>query len=234
LTRDCPAPAPGPPRHAYQPPACPGWETTARTGHAYQLFCVAHVPEAQGSLPWVEDYCTYAYQPRATVPYAPHSFLCRGTPGPRLHRGHHLTRGKSSRVRVPPLAPALLAPLRLHRLRLAAEPGSTFRGRAQATCPAATASGARGRRLHSLPFHRVWPCILQVEAGKKENAIVMARLRPRAAAGAEFCVGSWHGPVAFGAPAKIQMAVLVNVAAGTRTPDHTPDHARSLCPLLCH
>ena len=59
LTRDCPAPAPGPPRHAYQPPACPGWETTARTGHAYQLFCVAHVPEAQGSLPWVEDYCTY-------------------------------------------------------------------------------------------------------------------------------------------------------------------------------
>ena len=101
---------------------------------------------------------------------------------------------------MPPLAPALLAPLRLHRLRLAAEPGSTFRGRAQATCPAATASGARGRRLHSLPFHRVWPCILQVEAGKKENAIVMARLRPRAAAGAEFCVGSWHGPVAFGAP----------------------------------
>jgi len=44
-------------------------------GHAYQLFCVAHVPEAQGSLPWVEDYCTYAYQPRAchthrTVSYA--------------------------------------------------------------------------------------------------------------------------------------------------------------------
>ena len=53
-----------------------------------------------------------------------------------------------------------------------------------------------------------------VEAGKKENAIVMARLRPRAAAaGAEFCVGSWHGPVAFGPPAKVQMAVLVNVAA---------------------
>lgn len=101
---------------------------------------------------------------------------------------------------------------------------------------------ARGLRLHSLPVHRAWPCTLQVEAGKRENAIVMARLRPRAAgAGAEFCVGCWHGPVAFGAPAKIQMAVLVNVAAGTRTPDHTqivprsyPGRARSYQAIRDH
>ena len=127
----------------------------------------ASTPRVPAScMPWVGDYCTYGPRvpaflcgartggtgqlalgggllyvrvPASGVPYAPHSFLCRGTPGPSLHRGHHLTRGKSSRVRVPPLAPALLAPLRLHRLRLAAEPGSTFRGRAQATCPAATA-----------------------------------------------------------------------------------------------
>ena len=46
----------------------------------------------------------------------------------------------------------------------------------------------------------------------------MARLRPRAAGGTEFCVGSWHGPVAFGPPAKVQMAVLVNVAAGALRP----------------
>ena len=51
-------------------------------------------------------------------------------------------------------------------------------------------------------------------AQNAENAIVMARLRPRAKGGAEFCVGSWHGPVAFGAPPKIQMAVLLNGLAG--------------------
>ena len=125
--------------------------------------------------------------------------------------------------------------------------------------PPAMGSAALGlgcaRRLHSLPLHRAWPCTLQVEAGKKENAIVMARLRPRAAAaGAEFCVGSWHGPAAFGPPAKVQMAVLVNVAAGTPTPDHAqivprscqtvPDHIPGLtrsyeitrqitCPRIC-
>ena len=130
-------------------------------------------------------------------------------------------------------------------MRLAAARGAPFRGRAQATCPRAMGSAALelgcARRLHSLPLHRARPCTLQVEAGKKENALVMARLRPRAAAaGAELCVGSWHGPVAFGPPAKVQMAVLVNVAAGTPTPDHAqivprscqtvPGRARSRAP----